>query len=451
MLPILALTICVVLIFVLLYIERMRNPEGSVALWVPTFWMLLCGSKPIGRWLAINNWSLETSPEVGSPYDRLVLTILIILGVFVIYRRKIEWSMILKANFWLILLLLYLGISILWSDFAFVSFKRWFRLVGAFPMAMVILSERSPLKSMESVLRRCAYVLIPLSIVLIKYFPAYGVQYTYWEGTKMWVGVSSQKNSFGVVCSISAFLIFWTFLREWRTRSFLKSKSQTFAEGLVFGLSVYLLLGFRGVYPATAIGILISGIAALIILFNMKKNQRKVARFSVLMVVVGLLLLNYSQSFVSLATSSFNRDASFTGRDEIWRLVLEEASKKPLLGYGYGAYWGLQDEKIYSKVLVRESHSGYLDVYLQGGIVGIVLLFAFLFAYCRKALNKFIDSPDWGLFGICMLIMTLIHNYTESDFIQTTSYFWNLTVFLTIVFTKPCWYKYKYIVVGSKK
>lgn len=438
MAPIVALIVCVILVIVLLRMERGRNPEASAAVWVPTLWLMLCGSKPLGRWFGSGaSMVMVGNEEAGSPHDRLVLSILIILALLIVYRRRIKWSWILKDNFWLILLFLYLGSSILWSDFPLVSFKRWMRLCGAIPIALVVLSERSPLKALESVFRRCAYVLIPFSLLLIKYFPDFGVEYSR-EGTKMWVGVASQKNSLGVICALSAFLIVWAFLREWRAGDLFKSRSQAFAEGLVLAIAMFLLHGFRGAYPATAIGFLIVGVASLLLLYRMKNNVRHMATFLVLMVAVGLLCLFFGGSLVPTVTSAFQRDESFTGRSDIWRMVLDVASRNSLLGVGYGGYWGLQDEEIHSTVGVTESHSGYLDVYLEVGIVGILLLLAFLLAHYRRALGELNHAYDWALFGISLLMMTLIHNFTESNFLRTSSYFWNVTVFVTIALSAPC-------------
>ena len=435
--PFVALILCVVLVVGLLRIEHRRNPEASGTLWVPTCWSLLCGSKPLGRWFESDAiLASVASEEVGSLPDRLVLSILIILALLIIYRRRIEWPRILKDNFWLMLLFLYLGSSILWSDFPLVSFKRWLRLSGMIPIALVVLCEYSPLKALESVFRRCAYVLIPFSLLLIKYFPAFGVQYSSWEGIKMWVGVASQKNGLGVICAISTFFIVWTFLREWRAGVFLKIRSQAFADGLVMVIALFLLRGFRGVYSATAIGFLIVGIASLLLLYRMKHNVKHMATVLVLMVVLVLLCLFFGDSLVPIVTSAFNRDTSFTGRTDIWRAVLDVASLNPLLGVGYGGYWGLQDEMIRSTFLVTEAHSSYLDVYLEVGTVGIVLLLVFLFAFYHKALRELNHAYDWGLFGICLLIMSMIHGFTESNFLRT-SYFWNSNVLVTVVFSAP--------------
>ena len=65
-------------------------------------------------------------------------------------------------------------LSLLWSDYPFVGFKRWFKSLGDPLMALVIVSERYPAAALTSVLRRCAFLLLPLSVVFIKYFPALG-------------------------------------------------------------------------------------------------------------------------------------------------------------------------------------------------------------------------------------------------------------------------------------
>ncbi|GAB4388048.1 MAG: hypothetical protein Kow0025_05080 [Thermodesulfovibrionales bacterium] len=431
--PVLALILCGGLVAALLSAERGRNPEASPAVWIPTLWLLLSGAKPLGRWFEPTVGM--ASEEAGSLPDRLLLSALIILALLVIHRRRVQWSRVANDNIWLVILFLYLGASVVWSDFPFVSFKRWIRLAGAIPVAMVVMSERSPLKALESCFRRCAYVLIPFSILLIKYFPAFGVEYSR-EGIKMWVGVASQKNSLGVICALSAFLIVWTFLRERRAGTFLRARPQALADGLVLCVAVYLLTGFRGVYPATAIGILLAGTVSLLFLRRAGNNVRRAAAFLVIMTVVGLLSLFYGDSLVSIATSAFNRDESFTGRSDIWDMVLGIASRNPWLGVGYGGYWGLQDETVYAALGVRESHSGYLDVYLEVGLVGILLLMAFLRSFYRQSIRQLGGPREWGLFGVCLLIMSLIHGFTESNFLRT-AYLWSAMVFATVVFSGP--------------
>lgn len=432
-----ALVLCGLLVAVLLRNERGRSPDVSGAMWVPTLWLLLCGSKPLARWFEGNAMAEVGGDETGSPLDRLVLSILIGLAVVILFRRRIQWSQVVRDNLWLVVFFLYLGLSVLWSDYPSVSLKRWVRLSAAVLIAMVFLTEKRPLSALESAFRRCAYILIPVSLLLIKYFPNLGIAYVSWSGEKMWVGVASQKNGLGTISAISAFFIIWSFYRQWRQETLFTKKWQMVADGLVLGIAVFLLRGFGGAYSATSIGILLLGAAALVVLSRVRNRVRGMATLLVLGLAAGLLSLGSVESVTSGVTSAFQRDASFTGRTDIWNAVLEVASRKPWFGVGYGGYWGLADDEIYSALGVHEAHSGYLDVYLGVGIVGIVLLCVFLLAYYRKVLRELTFAYEWGLFGICILLMILVHNFTESNFIRTSSYIWNVMVFLTVVFSEP--------------
>jgi len=435
--PVIALILCVGLVTVLLLIERKNNTEASWALWVPTFWMLICGSRPVGQWFGYGQFSPSESEEAGSPLDRLVLSILILLALLIISRRKIEWSRILKDNLWLIFLYLYLAFSILWSDYPYISFKRWIRLSGAILIALAILSERSPLKALESVLRRSAYVLIPFSLLTIKYFPLIGVEYDRWTGVRYWVGVSSQKNGLGMICAYLIFLIIWAGLRQWRSGGLFKSRSQTFADALVAGIGFHIIRGPGITYSATSIAVLVVGIGLLVLFYRGENLARWMAGRLKAVVATGIIIyVLFSAELLPMVTSFLGRGESLTGRTDIWRAVLDIASRNPLLGVGYGGFWYLKDDEIASAFGVHQAHNGYLGVYLEVGIVGVVLLAAFLLSVCGKVRRKINYTFDWGLFGICFLLMVLLYNYSEATFLRP-DFLWTTMVFMTIAFSGP--------------
>jgi len=79
---------------------------------------------------------------------------------------------------------------------------------------------------------------------------------------------------------------------------------------------------------------------------------------------------------------------------------------------------------------VNQSHNGYLEVYLQVGIVGLVFLSSFILEFCGNI--RRIINYDWGVFMICFLTMWLLTNYTEATFINS-NLSWSMIVFLTII------------------
>ena len=216
--PTVALGLCILLVIFLLRLERKQSRSVSLSLWLPTIWTFYCASRPVSGWFV--SGSLSEGPnaiEEGSAPDRFFLSALIVCGFVALARAKLKWSEVLKENRWLVLLYAYMGVSILWSDYPWISFKRWIKVFGSLLMALVVLAEASPLSALEAILRRSAYVLIPFSLLLTKYFPDLGVQYDRWLGKKMWVGVTTQKNCLGRLCLISIFFLLWSLYRKWKS------------------------------------------------------------------------------------------------------------------------------------------------------------------------------------------------------------------------------------------
>ena len=188
--------------------------DYSLALWVPIVWYAIAASRAVSRWLTLSGHeSGDLTYLEGSPIDRIFYTILICLGIVILVRRRIEWNRVLKDNSWLFILLFYMLVSISWSQFPEVSFKRWIKALGDMIMVLVVISEPKPMKAISKVLRRCFYVHLPLSILLIKYFRAIGVD---WDerGLEMWTGITTHKNALGEVCMTAGIFFVWSMLRN---------------------------------------------------------------------------------------------------------------------------------------------------------------------------------------------------------------------------------------------
>ena len=186
--PLTALIVCSVFIFYLYVNDLRRKPKVSRAIWIPLIWLLILGSRAVSQWLNLGV-SFESPDEFleGSPLDRAIFGVLIGIGLFILLRRRLNWSQIFRTNGWVFLFFVYCGISVMWSDYSFVAGKRWVKGIGDLVMVLVILTELNPIEAVKVVLRRWAYVLIPLSVVLIKYFPELGRAYdgsTRWHSTR---------------------------------------------------------------------------------------------------------------------------------------------------------------------------------------------------------------------------------------------------------------------------
>ena len=414
-----ALLLCIGFVLFLLRLDRKEAPDVSHALWIPTVWMLYIASKPLGNWFAPYMQTEGGEVDSGSPIDRVFLSVLLCLGLIILGRRRFDWAGTLKDHPWLMLLMGYALMSILWSDIPLISFKRWIRELLAVIMAFLVLSERAPQEALQVVIRRATYILIPFSVLLIKYFPMYGVMYGRWTGDLMWVGVTCQKNGLGRLCLVAIFFLVWTFVRRWLghdTTS--RIKYRTCADIILIVTALDLLKGPPDAYSATAVASLAVGLTTLGALVWMNKRQTTILASKILVATIALVIgLGIITPLVGGGTvgsfsSVVGRDATLTGRTDIWAELLPIAMQHPILGAGFGGFWTAKSSEIHQ---VNESHNGYLEVLLDRGFVGLLLLSVFVLSFCRKACSALRHGYDGAIPVVCYVLMVVLHNVSESS------------------------------------
>jgi len=443
--PIIALLLCLLFVGALLKIDHQRSAGLTKALWIPTLWFLYCATRPLTEWFQSGQYAEPGAftIESGSTLDRNVLSILIVISLIILQKRRINWTRIFKDNRWLVALLVYMLVSILWSDYPFVSFKRWIRTAGTLIMALMVLTEASPYEAMQAIIRRVIYVVIPFSALLVKYFPRIGVAFGRWSGEPSYVGATLTKNTLGEICMLSVFFIIWFFVRRREGNDPGVTRHQTLAEIMILALTLFLMKGPTGygatslTYSATSIVVLLAGLATFFTLRRLKAHIAYLGRVICLALLgaglIALLLNVLDISPVALVAKSVGRNANLTDRtDLIWAVLLPIAWKHPVLGLGYGAFWIAPVPDL--TLDVNEAHNGYLDVFIELGVVGLVLLLFMFVEYFQKAKREFQHYFDWAAFRLSFLLIILLYNWTETTLLRSREILWNLLVVFLVVF-----------------
>jgi len=443
--PIIALLLCLFFVGALLKIDYQRSAGLSKGLWIPSLWFLYCATRPLTEWFQGGQYAEPGAftIESGSTLDRNVLTILIVIGLIILQKRRINWTKIFRDNRWLVALLVYMLVSILWSDYPFVSFKRWIRTAGTLIMALVVLSEASPYEAMQAIIRRVIYVVIPFSALLVKYFPRIGIIFGRWDGLPFYAGATINKNTLGEICMLSVFFIVWSLVRRREGNDPGVTRHQTLAEIMILALTLFLMKGPSGYgatslnYSATSLVVLLAGLATFFTLRRLKAHIAYLGRVICLALLgaglIALLLNVLDISPVALVAKSVGRNANLTDRtDLIWAVLLPIAWKHPVLGLGYGAFWIAPVPDL--TLDVNEAHNGYLDVFIELGVVGLVLLLFMFVEYFKKAKREFQGYFDWAAFRLSFLLIILLHNWTETTLLRSREILWNLLVLFLVVF-----------------
>ncbi len=135
-------------------------------------WIVIISSRSVSQWIAIGS---PTSPaDEGTLLDVLYFSSLIAAAAWVLHQRPSRLAGILSNNRWVVIFFLYCLLAVVWSDYPFVAFKRWVKVLGHPLMALLILTDRDPEAALRTILKRCGFILLSCSILLVKYFPEYG-------------------------------------------------------------------------------------------------------------------------------------------------------------------------------------------------------------------------------------------------------------------------------------
>lgn len=377
--------------------------------------MFCIATKGIDAWLGVTGGSRES----GAILDPVFQTAVLCIGLIILGRRNFNWSAVIRENIWAVLLVGYMLVTIIWSDIPFISFKRWVRELTALIMAFVVLSESAPRQAIESLLRRTVYVLIPFSVLLIKYYQDIGVAYSPWTGEVEWIGVTVQKNGLGRLCLISAFFLIWTLIGRWQKTDVALGKYQTGAEVILLIMTLWLLKGpSMWAASVTAICSLSLGLLTLCVLLWMRRHRIQLAAnvwVATIACIIGFGIITpfVGGSTVKAFTSTVGRNATLTGRTDIWAGLLPDVTREPFLGHGFGSFWTAMRIREHN---IGEAHNGYLEVCLGLGFAGLALTAIFLLSSTRKAATLLSRDYDWAALCICFLVMAAIHNISESSF-----------------------------------
>jgi O-antigen ligase len=404
-------------------LNRDRQARTSPALWIPVIWLLIAGSRMVSDWLNLQAPAANADVYLdGSPLDRNVLTALLLAGVIVLIRRGPKVLALLQNNVALALFFLYCALSIIWSDFPDVAFKRLIKSFGDLVMVLVVLSDGDSLSALKRVLSRTAFLLVPLSVLFIKYYPDLGRVYSRWTWQPSWTGVATDKNMLGMTCLVFGLASSWRLLTAFQAP---KSRSRTqllVAHGAVVATTLWLLQKCNSM---TSLSCFLLGTGLMLAMsFRFVSRRRAVVHllvFAAVATAFAVLFLDLGSALLS----TMGRDPTLTGRTDLWRHVLD-MNRRPLIGTGFASFWlGPRLESLWRIYWWQptESHNGYLEIFLNLGWVGVVLFAVVLGTTYHKAIRLFRVDHETGSLVLAYFVAGIAYNFTEAAF-KTMNLVW---------------------------
>ena len=338
-------------------------------------------------------------------------------------------------------------ISVMRSDYHWISLKRGIKSFAAATMALVVLTDDDPIEAIETILRRGAYLLIPLSIIVIKYFRSIGVQYD-WTGTgSSWCGLSTSKNTLGQIVMISALYFSWAIFRDFKRR-----RPEAKYNYIYLIMCIYLLKGSERAVSLTSLSVFILGLLLFTASFRNRTNLKFLSRLltvaSVAILVVQAILVIHTAnpysngSPVGILMRSLGRDTTLSGPNGYLERRTEYCKSQPILWRGIrrlldwkGGKYSLGCEPM--SWVLGEGHNGYFDTYLQIGIVGLFVLLGVVLSARKRIVECFASDFEYGMFRMTFLVIILLVNVTETTFLRGEHMLWFLFLICVVSVPKP--------------
>jgi len=404
----------------LFFLNRDSSVRTSPALWLPVAYLWVVGSRPVPVWLGITTVEGTRNQLDGSPLDAAFFGLLSVVAVCVLVSRSRRTISFLNANWLILSYFLFCLVSVLWSEFPGISFKRWIKAVGDLLMILIVVTDEQPLTALSRLFSRVGFILVPISFLLIKYYPHLGKAYDDWTGAQTFTGAALDKNMLGVITLVISLGTFWHFLGLLRSQEKSKSRRRLLlAQGTLLALSIWLLITADSV---TSIVSFLMG-AGLMVATNLRFMRRHPAAVHALVVllivaVTSVMLLGGGAS----AAEALGRNPTLTGRTDIWAAVLPLAPS-PMIGAGFESFWlsthvhqKLEEALPGLGLRLNEAHDGYIEVYLELGWVGLSLIILLLIDGYRRSVKAFRRDPALGGLLIAYSLVIITYSITEAGF-----------------------------------
>lgn len=403
----------------LFYLDRDSSLRTSKALWLPVVWLAINGSRSVSSWLGIGGSAGFEGLPGSNPVDQLVAGILMALGVVVILNRGRDAIVLVRRSWPLVFYFSFCLVSLVWSDFPGWGFKRWIRSLGDLIMVIVVLTDAQPIAALRRLFSRVGFVLLPASILLIKYFPNLGRGYEV-TGQPMNTGVTTNKNELGVIALVLALGALWQLLRLLGNKNRPDRIRHLLAECalLYFGISVLF-----AAHSATSGACFALGASLMLVTARPVIRRHPTTLHALvfgMLLCGGLIVLLGGQSAV---TSAMGRSGDLTGRTDVWKVVIPMVPN-PLFGAGFETFWlGLRVENVraafsssFIQSVINEAHNGYIETYLNLGLFGVGII-ALIFAHgYTGAVNAFRRKPALGALLLAYILASAFYNITEAGF-----------------------------------
>jgi exopolysaccharide production protein ExoQ len=348
---------------------------------------------------------------VSDPYNRAAnLIILAGLAILCVTHRR-SCLFIVSRGLAVNVFFLLAVASTLWSLDPEVTSRRVLSLLDAILMAYYLVA-RFPVERIIHMLATTFMVAAMASAVVALAMPQIGVMHQ-GELAGDWMGVFPFKQTLGVTMMLGCLCYGWLTIHDRNRRMF-------HIAGLAICFGVMVMSGSR----TSVLGTLLCPVVGQCLRTLRVPGLLRLwlTYFLVLCgATIAILLYNYYDAAMAL----LDKDPSLTGRVPLWGVLLQLVADRPMLGYGYGAFWLERNtlvQWIWAEIqwTAPEAHNSYIDALLDLGVPGFAATCMILVSVIYRSIGGMWQGyPTWSSFAAVYALNLAVTGFVETGFLHS--------------------------------
>jgi exopolysaccharide production protein ExoQ len=195
-----------------------------------------------------------------------------------------------------------------------------------------------------------------------------------------------------------------------------------------FWTSLWLVIALGTLALTRSSTVLIAGTAVAIVALFLWLVRRVPAERRIPWYIVGAAIAAAGIALVLVFRGTLlgllGKSPDVTNRLDIWDTVIGLANQRPAVGWGWIGYWAPWVEPFDDLVVIKgvtylQAHNAWVDIFLQLGIVGVVVFGALVISTLGRSWARAVDLPRArgkaiGLLPILVMVMLIVHSLAES-------------------------------------
>lgn len=310
-----------------------------------------------------------------------------------------------------------------WSEDPMLSLRRTVALACTVALGF-FLGMRFELKELLRIVAWTLAIVVLASIAAGVLFPSFAIQYKL-DGA--WRGVFIQKNTMARVIGMAVMVFSYLLLESRRNR-------------LLYLILVFLSVALIGLSRAVTAVIVSFLTVSQLLCSKLRLRPALSIALSAFVLLLGLGATLFALGHTDAIFAFMGKDATLTGRTDLWRESIAAVLQRPLLGAGWDVFWmGPEADAIREMVhwQTPHSHNAFLDLALNTGLVGLIIFLASLFDCLRRALrySRERDRP-FNFWPLLFYSYIFFYMFTETTTVDRHSLFNVLYCALSVSMTE---------------